>query len=84
MLRSVEYFRGCHFGYMAAVEMLDKYGQAFVRHGAHDLATNLRKRSETHTDFDRGYTQAYSAVARDGRGTILSGTGAVRLAAEGK
>jgi len=66
---SAEYFRGCHFGYAAAVKMRDKHGRAFVEDGARALAANLRKRSETHTEFDRGYCHAYVAVAEAARPT---------------
>jgi hypothetical protein len=62
-MRTREYFRGCYHGYAAALELTAKYGRAFVQRGALDLEANLRKRSETHTDFDRGYTHAYRAVA---------------------
>lgn len=62
MKRSPEYYRGCYYGYAAARELLGKYGHGFIAHAVHDLEANLRKRSEEHTDFDRGYTHAYRAV----------------------
>jgi hypothetical protein len=58
-----EWFRGAHAGYNAAVELLDKYGRSHVQHGADQLLANLRKRSENHTSFDRGYCAAYSEIA---------------------
>lgn len=62
-MKSYEYFRGVYHGYTAAMETRIKYGFARASHNARDHEANLRKRSETHTDFDRGYSHAYSAVA---------------------
>lgn len=62
-MKSYEYMRGVFHGYKAAMETRIKYGGARAQLHAHDLELNLRKRSEDHTDFDRGYSHAYSVVA---------------------
>ncbi len=61
--RDREWFRGAYAGYTAALELLDKHGPAFIQQGADQLCANLRKRSETHTTFDRGYCAAYREIA---------------------
>jgi len=61
--KSLEYFRGCYHGYASAMEVLAKYGQAFVQNSSQQLDANLRKRGEEHTDFDYGYSHAFRAVA---------------------
>ncbi len=62
-MKSFEYLRGVYHGYVSAMEIRIKHGAAFAQNNARDLEANLRKRSENHTDFDRGYSHAYSAVA---------------------
>lgn len=62
-MKSYEYFRGAFHGYKSAMETRAKYGFARCSFNARDLEANLRKRSEDHTDFDRGYSHAYSVVA---------------------
>ena len=62
-MKSYEYMSGVFHGYKSAMELRIKYSAAFVQNNARDLEANLRKRSEDHTDFDRGYSHAYSAVA---------------------
>lgn len=63
MTRNREYFRGCHLGYVAALEMVTKHGKAFAQSMCRQLEANVRKRNVVTTDFDRGYAHAYHAVA---------------------
>lgn len=58
-----EWFRGASHGYDAAREAIEKYGYGHARLQADQLAADVRRRSETHTNFDRGYSAAFKEIA---------------------